>query len=32
MARLNAAIPKIEKTFRREMISVSLFSVTINLP
>jgi hypothetical protein len=32
MAKLNAASPKMEKTFRREMISVSLFSVTINLP
>jgi hypothetical protein len=31
-AKLNAASPRKEKTFRRESISISLFSVTLNLP
>jgi hypothetical protein len=30
-AKLNAASPKIEKALRREIIPVSLFSVTFNL-
>jgi hypothetical protein len=31
-AKLNAASPKKEKAFRRESISVSRFSVTLDLP
>jgi hypothetical protein len=31
-AKLNAASPKMEKALRREIISVSFFSVTFNLP
>jgi len=32
IAMLSAASPKIEKALRRDIISVSLFSVTFNLP
>jgi hypothetical protein len=32
IAKLNAANPKIEKALRREITSVSVFSVTFNLP
>jgi hypothetical protein len=31
-AKLNVASPRIDKAFRREIISVSLFSITTNLP
>jgi hypothetical protein len=31
-AKLNAASPRKEKAFRRESISVSLFSLTLDLP
>jgi hypothetical protein len=32
MAMLSAANPKMEKALRREITSVSVFSVTFNLP
>jgi hypothetical protein len=31
-AKLNAASPRIEKALRREIVSVSVFSFTFNLP
>jgi hypothetical protein len=31
-AKLNAANPRMEKALRRDMISVSLFSIMFNLP